>query len=238
MTSTDPRRIAVLGTGLIGTSVAMAAIRTGGTAAGFDLDRDVLHDAAERSGLEPARSVEHCVRGADVAFVCTPVGAIGSAAAVCLAADPEVAVSDVGSVKSKVLAEVEASVPSSLRSRFVGGHPMGGSERAGPDAASATLVEGVAWVLTPASWTASPISQRVEACVIRLGAVPIRMTAERHDRLVALVSHLPQVASSALMALVAGEGVEDPRALTLAAGGFRGVARLAGSDPPPWAGSL
>src|SRR5205085_5681238 len=141
-----------------------------------------------------------------VAFICAPVDAIGSAAAACLGSNDGVVVSDVGSVKAKVLDEVEEQVPSSLRSRFVGGHPMGGSERAGPEAASASLVEGVAWVLTPASWTDPDVSIRVERYVERLGAHPVTMDPDRHDRLVAQVSHLPQVVSSAWMDMVATGG--------------------------------
>src|SRR5438552_3193370 len=89
MTSTDGRRIAVVGTGLIGTSVAMAAIRTGDSVTGFDRDSAVLKDAASRSGLEPAPSAEECVRGTDVAFVCVPVGSIASMVRACLEADPD-----------------------------------------------------------------------------------------------------------------------------------------------------
>jgi prephenate dehydrogenase len=170
--------------------------------------------------------------------VCTPISAIGVAVRACLEWNGTAAVTDVGSVKAQVLAEVEADVPSSLRPRFVGGHPMGGSERAGPEAASASLIEGVAWVLTPAPWTDPEILARVEAYVTHLGAHPIAMAPDHHDRVVALVSHLPQVASSALMSLVAGQDVDDPTALALAGSGFRDVTRLAGSDPDLWAGIL
>ena len=239
MTSGEaPSRIAVVGTGLIGTSIAMAAVRAGDRVAGYDLDRDALADAATRTALEPRPTLKECVRGARFVFVCTPIPAIADVAGASLSADGRAVVSDVGSVKSKVLGEVELSVASNERARFVGGHPMGGSERTGPEGASASLIEGAAWVLTPAPWTDPATTAALEGYVASIGAHPLRMDAERHDRLVAVVSHLPQVVSSALMTLVAGDWVDDSEALTLAAPGFRDVTRLAGSDPHLWSGIL
>src|SRR5438132_895848 len=150
MTSSEAStRIAVVGTGLIGTSIAMAAARAGNRVAGYDRDRDVLADASTRTALEPNSTLEECVRGARFVFVCTPIPAIADVAGASLSADDRAVVSDVGSVKSNVLDEVEGRVSSSERARFVGGHPMGGSERTGPEGASASLIEGAAWVLTP-----------------------------------------------------------------------------------------
>jgi prephenate dehydrogenase len=236
MTS-EPRRIGVVGTGLIGCSVAMAAARAGDPVTGFDLDPDTLAAAADRSKLRAADSVEDCAAASDVVFVCTPIGAIASVVARCLDAGGAV-VTDVGSVKGKVVVEIEARAPSTERRRFVGGHPMGGSERGGPESASASLVEGVAWVLTPAPWTGAEETATLEAYVHRLGAHPMVMDPERHDALVALVSHLPQVASSVLMQMVGTDNSLDPEALALAGSGFRDVTRLAGSDPSLWGGIL
>jgi len=115
---------------------------------------------------------------------------------------------------------------------------MGGSERGGPESASASLVEGVAWVLTPAAWTDPEATATLEAYVRRLGAHPMVMDPDRHDTLVALVSHLPQVASSVLMGMVGTGDALDPDALALAGSGFRDVTRLAGSDPALWSGIL
>src|SRR5438067_8375862 len=204
MTSSE-RRIAVVGTGLIGTSIAMAATRAGDEVRGYDRDRPTLEDAARRSGLEASFDLEECVAGARFAFVCTPPESIAQLVAACLRADGGVVVTDAGSVKSNVVHEVEVRVEPSLRSRYVGGHPMGGSERTGPEGASASLIEGAAWVITPASWSDPGAVSSVEEYVRAIGAYPILLPAGRHDRLVALVSHLPQVASSALMSLVAGD---------------------------------
>ena len=236
--SGDPAPVAVVGTGLIGTSIAMAALRVGDRAKGFDSDRSVLRGAASRSELTPSASIAQCVGGARFVFVCTPVDSIGRVVAQCMEAEPKAIVTDVGSVKRKVLAEVEVGVPEDHRSRFVGGHPMTGSERTGPEAASASLLEGAAWVLTPASWSAPEAVTELQDYLTGLGAHSMTMDAGQHDRLVALVSHLPQLVSSALMSLVSGGEVDDPTALALAAAGFRDVTRLAGSDPGLWAGIL
>ena len=115
-----PGRVAVVGTGLIGTSIAMAAIRAGDAVAGYDRDRAALDQAAERSGLATASDVETCVGGARFAFVCTPPESIPDIVWKCLRADAAVVVTDVGSVKSKVVreVEVEGEVEASSRSRF------------------------------------------------------------------------------------------------------------------------
>jgi prephenate dehydrogenase len=236
MTS-ERRRVGVVGSGLIGCSVAMAAARAGDTVIGFDRDPDVLAAAADRSALRPADSVEDCAVASEVIFVCTPIDSVASIVTECLGAGTAL-VTDVGSVKAKVVVEVEARAPSTERRRFVGGHPMGGSERGGPESASASLVEGVAWVLTPAAWTDPEATATLEAYVRRLGAHPVVMDPDRHDTLVALVSHLPQVTSSVLMEMIGRDDAIDPDALALAGSGFRDVTRLAGSDPELWSGIL
>lgn len=224
----------MLGTGLMGTSIALAAIRAGDTVRGFDADQEVLSRAAGQAGFEPCRTVAACVRDADLAFVCTPIPAIPSVAAQVLVDAPAAVVSDAGSVKSHVVAEVQAKVSARNMSRFVGGHPMGGSERSGPEGASASVVDGIVWVLTPTAATDPGAVTTVETWVVRVGSQPVRMDPERHDRLVAMVSHLPQLASTALMGLAAREESGEPEILLLAAGGFRDFTRLAASNPGLW----
>jgi prephenate dehydrogenase len=235
---TSAERVAVLGTGLIGTSIAMAAIRAGDAVRGFDVDGDVLTRAAERSGLSPAGSLEECVRGATLVFVCTPIPSLAELAVRALAAAPGAVVSDVGSVKGVVTAEVTRRADPASLPRFVGGHPMGGSERSGPDRASASVLDGVVWVLSATEGTDPAAIEHLESWTRRIGASPVRMDAERHDRLVAVVSHLPQVASTALMGLAAAEEAGEPQMLLLAAGGFRDLTRLAASSPRLWADIL
>lgn len=233
---TSAERVAVVGTGLIGTSVAMAAVRAGDAVHGFDLDPDVLSRSAERSGLAPAATLQGCVTGATLVLVCTPIPSVPEVVGEVLGLAPEAVVSDVASVKSHVKLEVEATVESSHLRRYVGGHPMGGSERSGPDHASASVLDGAVWVLDEAADAGA--LERLEGWIERIGARPVRLPAERHDRLVAMVSHLPQVASTALMGLAAAEEAGEPEILLLAAGGFRDLTRLAASNPHLWSDIL
>jgi prephenate dehydrogenase len=223
--------VSVVGTGLIGTSVALAAARAGDRVRGFDADPGVLGAASRLAAFEPRASVEACVVGSDLVLVSTPLGAIVEAAARSLAASRGAPVTDVGSAKGTV---VEAMARREGGGRFVGGHPMSGSERTGPEAASAALLDDAVWVLTPVAGTEPSAVDTVEGWVRRIGARPVRMEPERHDRLVAFVSHLPQLASTALMAAASEEEVDEPELLLLAAGGFRDLTRLAGSSPPLW----
>lgn len=231
---TSAERVAVVGTGLIGTSIAMAAARAGDQVRGFDTDAAALAVAAERAGMAPASSLEECVGGATLVFVCTPIPMAARLVAEALALAPEAVVTDVASVKSHVLLEVEGKVDPEYLRRYVGGHPMGGSERSGPEHASPSVLDGIVWVLAPGSGTDEASTERLEGWVSKVGGRPVRMDAERHDRLVAFVSHLPQVASTALMGLAATEESGEPEILLLAAGGFRDLTRLAASNPRLW----
>jgi prephenate dehydrogenase len=233
MTSTAAERIAIVGTGLIGTSIAMASARVGCDVSGWDVDRDSLGTAAELTALRAAPSFEDAVSGAEIVIVCAPVPTIPELAARALAAAPTATVTDAGSIKDHVVREVAAKA-GPARGRFVGGHPMGGSERSGPEHASASVVDGIVWVLTPGEGTEGHRVEALEAWVERIGGRPVRMSAARHDRLVAFVSHLPQVASTALMGLAATEEADEPDILLLAAGGFRDLTRLASSNPALW----
>jgi prephenate dehydrogenase len=228
--------VAVIGTGLIGTSIAMAAHRAGHRVAAYDADPGVLESAAAIATFEPADSLESAAAEASIAFVCTPIPTIASVVSEVLSRSGAV-VSDVGSVKSHVVEEVERASREHA-ARFVGGHPMGGSERSGPEGASASVLDGIAWVLTPTASTDATALDRIERFVSEVGAQPILMDAERHDRLVAVVSHLPQVASTALMGLAAEQEAGEPEILQLAAAGFRDLTRLAASNPDLWAGIL
>ena len=235
---TSAERVAVVGTGLVGTSIAMAAVRAGEQVRGFDIDPGALAAAAERSGLTPAATLEECVGGATLVFVCTPIPELPGLVAEVLRVSPDAIVSDVGSVKSHVMAGVsDAADPANL-DRYVGGHPMGGSERSGPDHASASVLDGVVWVLTPGPGVPESSVARLAAWVEKIGARPTPMDAERHDRLVAMVSHLPQIASTSLMGLAAAEEAGEPEILLLAAGGFRDLTRLAASSPHLWSDIL
>jgi len=184
--------------------------------------------------MRTAGSLEAAVEGADIVVICAPVPVIPELAARALAGAPGAVVTDAGSVKGQVVREVSARARGDDASRFVGGHPLGGSERSGPDHAAASIVDGIVWVLTPAEETKPGAVDTLAAWIERIGARPVRMEPERHDRLVAFVSHLPQVASTALMGLAATEEADEPEILLLAAGGFRDLTRLASSSPALW----
>jgi prephenate dehydrogenase len=162
---------------------------------------------------------------ADVTFVATPVSAIVDEAVRALGRGG--VVTDVGSVKGPVVAGVNDP-------RFVGGHPMAGSEQEGVDGARADLFEGATWVLTPRLDTDGDAYTLVRSIVGALGADVVALPPERHDELVAMVSHVPHLAAATLM-MLAAEGAEEHAALLrLAAGGFRDMTRVAAGHPGIW----
>jgi prephenate dehydrogenase len=157
--------------------------------------------------------------------VATPVGSVAPIARAALSRGG--VVTDVGSVKSSIVSAV--SHPS-----FVGGHPMAGSEQEGVDGARADLFQGAVWVLTPTSTTDGDAHALVRSVVTSLGAQVVELAPDRHDALVAVVSHVPHLTAASLMVLAA-EGAEEHRAmLRLAAGGFRDMTRIASGHPGIW----
>jgi len=142
-------------------------------------------------------------------------------------------VTDVGSVKAPVVTEVEKLRPDES-ARFVGGHPMAGSEQDGIDGADSSLFVGSTWVLTPSANT-DERSYTIALRVIRdLGADLVTLTPEHHDELVALVSHVPQLAASTLMDVASATEEDRPTLMRLAAGGFRDMTRIAAGHPGIW----
>jgi prephenate dehydrogenase len=227
-------RVAVVGTGLMGTSVALAAARAGASVTGWDVEPSTAARAAALGGFTGAATLEEAVVGADLVVVCTPIPMIADSVAAALSASTDAIVTEVGSIMDSVARQVaERSDERDLR-RFVAGHPMGGSERSGPEHASPSVLDGIVWVLSATASTDPAAVEGLETWVSGLGARPVRMAADRHDRLVAFVSHLPQVASTALMGLAASEEADEPEILLLAAGGFRDLTRLAASDGVVW----
>ncbi len=208
----------------------MAAVRAGDRPVGWDPDAEHAARAADRGGFAAAATLEEAVHDAEIAIVASPIGTLAEVSLRALGASSSAVVSDAGSVKGGVVRQVTAGAGEDAR-RFVGGHPMGGSERSGPDHASASVVDDIVWVLTPTPATDPGAVERLEAWIRSIGARPMRMEPARHDRLVGFVSHLPQIAATSLMGLVADEEAEEPEILLLAAGGFRDLTRLAASNP-------
>jgi len=224
-------RVLIVGAGLMGTSVGLALRRHG--------LRVWLTDATDRHGsLAESIGAGDWTSGPDdtsidpqLVVVGVPPAVAGEVVAKALGQFPDAVVTDLASVKGPVVAAVNALTDPVQRTLYVPGHPMAGSERSGPLAARGTLFEGRAWaVVTDAGADATSVALVYE--LIRLcGAVPVQITTADHDRAVALVSHLPQVAAST----VAGLLVDAPETyLALAGQGVRDTTRIAGGDPEMW----
>lgn len=234
-------RVAVLGAGLVGGSIALAARAAGPTVAEVVVtDADPAVRARVRSlELAPvADRLEDAVADADLVVAAVPTGAVAEVLVAAAAAAPVGALlTDAASLKATTTAQVTARLAALDLdpSRFVGGHPMAGSERSGPDAADAQLFQGATWVLTPTAATADETLTRVAAFLRTLGARVVALAPARHDELVAVVSHLPQVVASTLAA-VAADAIEatGDAVLAVAGGGFRDTTRIAASDPALW----
>lgn len=239
MTSPEQHlRTLVIGTGLIGTAIAQSALRAGHRVEGVDADPANAATASERTGMPVHAAVaDAAALDPELVIVATPIPSIVEVAADALRRFPRATVTDVGSVKGAVVGGVVARAGGDA-ARFVGGHPMGGTERTGPAFASTAIIDDITWVLTTSDASAPERVDALATWIRGLGARPIAMEAERHDRLVATVSHLPQIASTALMgyAAQAERGEEEP--LLLAAGGFRDLTRLAASNPALWGSIL
>jgi len=221
----------VIGTGLIGASVALAATRSRAAVevVGYDLDPAALAAAVERGALEPAASLEEAVKGAELAVVAAPVAQLaGQVRAALEASGEETTVTDVGSTKAAVCAAARGS------SRFVGGHPVCGSEARGAEHATAELFEGATWFLTPLTDTDPARHRLVHGFVSALGATPVAVDPEAHDRLVALTSHLPHALANVLVNQAGATRVEGHEPLAAAGGSLRDMTRVAGANPRIW----
>jgi prephenate dehydrogenase len=222
--------LALVGVGLIGGSVGLAARRRGiGTrVVGFDRDRAALEQALGRGILdEAAPSLADAVREADVVVICTPVDTIAAhVLAAAPACRPGTLLTDVGSTKAAIVRNVQGRLPAGVA--FVGSHPLAGSEKNGPGFARADLFDDRLVVVTPDEPADDDVVSRVTAFWHSLGAFVRAMCPEEHDRALALTSHLPHLVASALA------GVLPPEWADLTATGFRDTTRIAGGEPLLW----
>ncbi len=212
---------AVLGTGLIGSSIGIALRAAGFSVTAWDPDEAHL-DGAERIGAldRRAASQSDAMEGADLVVLAVPAEAT---VALVSSLGTDALVIDVAGVKAPI-AIAGARLP-----HFVPTHPMAGAETSGPEGASGSLFRGATWVVVTDHASRSDID-RVVDLVAELGAEPVEMSAAEHDLAVALASHQPQLAASALVDIVAAH----PDALSVAAGGFRDLTRIAASKAPWW----
>jgi prephenate dehydrogenase len=223
-------RVAIVGTGLIGASVGLAAKRRGATVVGFDEDAAVAEVAAERGAIdEAAGTLGDALRGAELAVIAVPVSQLAGRVRVVLEASGEgCTVTDVGSTKTAVCAAADGSP------RFIGGHPVCGSEARGPEHASADLFEGATWFLSPLPQSEPDRYRMVHGFVGELGATPVAVDPRAHDRLVALTSHLPHVMANVLVNQAGSTRIDGHDPLSSAGGSLRDMTRVAGANPRIW----
>ena len=219
------KQAGVLGTGLIGTSIALGLKQAGWEVHGFDPSPETVAALGPLEAFSMvAPSAEEAIRGADLVVVAGPPASVPG---VLSSLTTEALVTDVAGVK--------AGIPAAAThlDHYVSGHPMAGRETSGPEAASALLFRGAAWVLITDGVSKADLD-RMEEVVKLLGANPVRMGADEHDDAVAVISHLPQVLAAALIR----EAMDHPAGLALASGSFRDLTRVAASNPALWASLL
>jgi prephenate dehydrogenase len=212
------RRAQVVGTGLIGGSIGLALREAGWYVSGTDRNEASAARALDLGAIDAVGDDPD----AELTFIATPVGAVADAAK----GRPGV-VTDVGSVKASIVGALASP-------QFVGGHPMAGSEQEGVDGSRADLFQGAVWVLTPVATTDPAAHALVRSVVSSFGADVVELPPERHDALVAVVSHVPHLTAVSLMGLAAERSEEHAALLRLAAGGFRDMTRIAAGHPGIW----
>ncbi|HET9074480.1 MAG TPA: prephenate dehydrogenase/arogenate dehydrogenase family protein [Solirubrobacteraceae bacterium] len=223
-------RIAVVGVGLIGGSLALAARqRLGAEVTGWDPDSGALTAARAAAVLDRAAdSLADAVAGAEAVILAAPVSALPALAAAALAAAPaDCVVSDVGSTKRQ-LARAQADA------RFVGGHPLAGAETAGVAHAREDLFDGATWYLTPAANTEGILLERLHRILSGIGARPVAIEADAHDAVMAAVSHLPHVLANVLVGEAAAVLRSQGERLPATGPSFRDATRVAGANSAIW----
>lgn len=227
-------RVAVLGVGLIGGSIGLAARRRlGAEVVGYDPDAATLERAVRAQVTDRAcPSLVEAVAGADVVFCAAPVAVLPELIRDALGASgPEAVITDVGSTKRGLMAEAGGGPDGG---RFIGGHPLAGAETSGVENARADLFEGARWYLTPTERSAGVQYDLLQRTIADLGARPQAIDAESHDRLMATVSHLPHVIANVLVQEAAAALAEESERLPEVGPSFRDTTRVAGANPAIW----
>ncbi|EKF17805.1 prephenate/arogenate dehydrogenase family protein [Nitratireductor pacificus] len=230
-------KVALIGIGLIGSSLAHAIRRAGlagsvtvSTRSGETLERARVLGLGDRYESDASEAV----RDADLVIVSVPVGASGAvASAIAPALKPGAIVTDVGSTKASVIAQMQPHLPESVQ--FIPGHPIAGTENSGPDAGFAELFDGRWCILTPLEGTDPAALSRLTAFWERCGAMVDTMDPGHHDMVLAIVSHLPHIIAYNIVGTADDlEAVTKSEVIKYSASGFRDFTRLAASDPTMW----
>ena len=226
--------IAIIGVGLMGGSLGLAARERLDVArvTGYSRTARTLHRAIELGAItDEAGSIEEAVAAADIIFVATPVRSILETVHRALAASRSGSiVTDMGSTKSSLMAALTAAE----EKRFIGGHPVCGSETAGVENAREDLFDRATWFLTSGRGVDPSNYERLHGFIARLGAIPTAIDPDAHDRIMALVSHLPHVLANSAMNQVGSVNLDGREALLSAGPSFRDLTRVAGSNPRVW----
>ena len=229
-------RAAIIGAGLIGGSIGMglrqrrlarqvAAVARSEETLRLALDLGAA-DTASRSLAEAVSDADLVVLAAPVSLIVQHLGIIGETIdATCL-------VTDVGSVKAPIVAAAEKTLPHP--GRFIGGHPLAGSERRGIASARPDLFEGATWVFTPGIAAEAEAVSRAQQLAVALGAKPLLLSPQEHDDLAARTSHLPHIVAAALMTVIALRANEGAAILDVIGQGFRDATRIAAGDAALW----
>jgi prephenate dehydrogenase len=227
-------RIAVLGVGLIGGSIGLAAKRRlGAEVAGYDAERGNAERGVQVGALDRVgATIPAALEGADIVFCAGPVAVLPQLVAEALdASGGDAVVTDVGSTKRELLAGLARDA---RLERFIGGHPVAGAESAGVDNARDDLFEGARWYLTPTDRSSGMHYDRLQRAIAEIGARPQAIDPETHDRLMATVSHLPHVIANILVQQAAAASVEESERLPEVGPSFRDTTRVAGANPAIW----
>lgn len=220
----------VVGAGLIGTSVGLAATAAGWDVVISDVDPDRVSVAAAMGAGRPVTAAAGTGSGAALALVAVPPALVGQTCVQLLTGQPDLIVTHACSVQAAPAAEVEAQLTSFVQ-RFVGGHPIAGREVSGPAAASADLFVDRPWAICPLEGSSPEAVEAVTALAGACRADPVVLRPREHDELLARLSHAPQIVASALAATLAAMTQDETR---LAGTGLRDTTRLADSDPTMW----
>lgn len=229
-------RLAVIGVGLIGGSLSLALKEAGavGEVVGCGRGRPNLEKALELGVIDRyTRDPAEAVAGADMIFLATPVKTLAQVTAEMLPGlKPGAIITDGGSVKGEVIAAIAPLIPAGVH--FVPGHPIAGTEKSGAEAAFATLYRGKRCILTPTDETDRGALEAVERMWRTAGSEVVRMPVEKHDRILAAISHLPHMVAYSLVNAVGSYDYYEENILEYSAGGFRDFTRIASSDPVMW----
>jgi prephenate dehydrogenase len=226
------QRIAIIGPGLLGTSIALAARRASGQSIAVWARRvEIVEELRTRQVADlVSDNLSATVAGANVVVLCVPIGAMPKLAReIAPHLQPNALITDVGSVKAPVVAELSAIFRGSAR--FIGSHPMAGSEKNGHEAAAADLFDGRVCIVTPDDTTVPDVVTEATAFWQMLGCEVRTLSPAEHDEIVGLVSHLPHLLAATLVNAVAAE---NPTAFDFHGPGFSSTTRVAGGPPAMW----